>query len=185
MKFVSITSDEVKEALLEGNRISVRKQSYSDVRYAVDNPSDVEECFKFDSDCEKMFFGYITIRKEDKYVFLLMQTMYSSDTEKCLDNLIDLMTVLGVESKQKSLKIKTLESELESVSSELDFIDEADKLNDELTEDNVSVKLTANNVSIVNNQVKLSSQNVSTVNNQVKLSSQKSYIAIDSFDMFT
>lgn len=171
MKFVSITSDEVKEALLEGNRISVRKQTYSDVRYAVDNPSDVEEYFKFDSDCEKMFFGYITICKQDKYVFLLMQTMYSSDTEKCLDNLIDLMTALGVETKQKSLKIKDLESEIESVSAEIDFIDEVDKFNDELTEDDVNVKPTVNIVS--------------TVNNQVKLPSQKSYIAIDNFDMFT
>lgn len=164
MKFVSITSDEVKEALLEGNRISVRKQSYSDVRYAVDNPSDVDEFFKFDSDYEQMFFGYITIHKEDKYVFLLMQNMCASDTEKCLDSLIDLMTTLGVESKQKTLKIKDLETEIESVSAEIDFIDEVDKFNDEITEDDIN--------------------NVSTVSNQVKLPSQKSYITIDSFDIF-
>jgi hypothetical protein len=165
MKFVSITSDEVKEAILEGNRISIQMHTYNEVRYAVDNPSAVEECFKFDNSCEKMFFGYITICKEDKYVFLLMQNIYSADTEKCLDNLIDLMTALGVESKQKSLKIKDLESEIESVSAEIDFIDEVDKFNDELNEDDISI--------------------VSTVNNQVKLPSQRSYITIDNFDMFT
>ena len=156
MKFVSITSDEVKEAILEGNRISVKKQTYDEVRDAVDNPSDVDEFFTYDNDFEKMFFGYITICKEDKYVFLLMQTSFSSDTEKCLDNLIDLMTTLGVESKQKSSKIKTLESELESVSAEIDFIDEVD------------------------NNSKL----VAPISCQVKLPSQKSYITIDNFDMF-
>ena len=164
MKFVSITSDELKEAILEGNRISVKKQSYDEVRYAVDNPSDVDEFFTYDNDFEKMFFGYITICKEDKYVFLLMQTSFSSDTEKCLDNLIGLMTTLGVESKQKSLKIKDLESEIESVSAEIDFIDEVDKFNDEITDDDIN--------------------NVSSVSNQVKLPNQKSYITIDNFDMF-
>ena len=166
MKFVSITSDEVKEALLEGNRISVKKQTYDEVRDAVDNPSDVDKFFTYDNDFEKMFFGYITIRKEDKYVFLLMQTSFSSDIEKCLDNLIDLMTTLGVESKQKSSKIKDLETEIESVSAEIDFIDEVDKFNDSLDE--------------VDNNSKL----VAPISCQVKLSSQKSYITIDNFDMF-
>ena len=49
MKFVSITSDEVKEAILEGNRISIQIHTYNEVRYAVDNPSVVEECFKYDN----------------------------------------------------------------------------------------------------------------------------------------
>jgi hypothetical protein len=168
MKFVSITSDELKEAILEGNRISIQKQSYDEVRYAVDNPSDVEEYFRYDNDSEKMFFGYVTKGKKNKYVFLLMQNMYSSDTEKCLDSLVNLISSLIVEIKLKSSKIKTLESELESVSAELDLIDEVDKLNDEIndaiTEDDIN--------------------NVSTVSNQVKLPSQKSYITIDNFDMF-
>jgi hypothetical protein len=168
MKFVSITSDELKEAILEGNRISIQKQTYDEVRYAVDNPSDVEEYFRYDNDSEKMFFGYVTKGKKNKYVFLLMQNMYSSDTEKCLDSLVNLISSLIVEIKLKSSKIKTLESELESVSAELDLIDEVDKLNDEIndaiTEDDIN--------------------NVSTVSNQVKLPSQKSYITIDNFDMF-
>lgn len=162
MKFVSITSDEVKEAILEGNRISVKKQTYSEVRYVVDNPSDVDEYFKHDNDCEQMFFGYITCRN-DKYVFLLMQNMYSSDTEKCLDSLIDIMTGLAVGSKQKSLRIKDLETEIEKLETEQD-LDEIDKFNDSLVESDDNIK--------------------STVNNQVKLPSQKSYITIDNFDMF-
>lgn len=165
MKFVSITSNELKEALLEGNRISVQKQSYDEVRYDVDNPDDVEEFFKYDVESEKMFFGYISNSKKDKYVFLLMQhNMYSSDTEKCLDNFIKLITSLVNEVKQKSSKIKTLESEIENFETEKD-LDEIDKFNDELTEDNVNT--------------------ISTVSNQVKLPSQKSYITVDSFDMFT
>lgn len=168
MKFVSITSDEVKEAILEGNRISIQIHTYNEVRYAVDNPSDVEECFKYDNACEKMFFGYINKGKKNKYVFLLIQNVYSSDTEKCLDSLVNLISSLIVEIKLKSSKIKILESELESVSAELDLIDEVDKLNDEINDE-----ITEDDIN-----------NVSTISNQVKLPSQKSYIIIDSFDIF-
>lgn len=168
MKFVSITSDEVKEAILEGNRISIQRQSYNEVRYAVDNPSDVKEFFKFDSDSEKMYFGYINKGKKNKYVFLLMQYVYSSNTESCLDSLISLITNLTIEIQQKDLKNKTLESELESVSAELDLMDEVDKLNDEINDE-----ITEDDIN-----------NVSSVSNQVKLPSQKSYITIDNFDMF-
>jgi hypothetical protein len=89
--------------------------------------------------------------------------MYSSDTEKCLNILIDTMTVLAVGSKQKSLRIKDLETEIEKLETEQD-LDEIDKFNDSLVESDDNIK--------------------STVNNQVKLPSQKSYITIDNFDMF-
>ena len=168
MKFVSITSDEVKEALLEGNCISVQKQSYSAVRYDVDNPSDVDEHFKYDNEREKMFFGYVTNGEKNKYVFLLMQTTYSSDTEKCLDSLINLITSLTVDIKQKSSKIKDLESVLEDCYATEQVLVEVDKFNDSLDESESNIKST-----------------IKTINNQVKLPSQKSYITIDSFDMFT
>lgn len=164
MKFVSITSDEVKEALLEGNRISIQIHTYNEVRYAVDNPSDVEDCFKYDNECEKMFFGYINKGKKNKYVFLLMQYIYSSNTEICLDQVIKLITSLTVEIKQKSSKIKDLEELVENYVTE-QTLDEVDKFTEELSEDDISIK--------------------PTVSNQVKLPSQKSYITIDSFDMFT
>lgn len=161
MKFVSITSDELKEAILESNRISIQKQSYDEVRYAVDNPSDVEEYFKYNDDSEKMFFGYVTKGKKNKYVFLLMQHLYSEDIEKCVYNLIGLITALTTENKQKVQKIKDLEAELENIVTE-QTLDEIDELTEELSED---IK--------------------PTVNTQVKLPSQKSYITIDNFDMFT
>lgn len=164
MKFVSITSDEVKEALLEGNRISIQIHTYNEVRYAVDNPSDVDEHFRYDNDCEKMFFGYINKGKKNKYVFLIMQYIYSSNTEICLDQLVRLITSLTTDIKQKSLKIKDLESTIENYVTE-QALDEVDKFNEELSEDDISIK--------------------PTVSNQVKLPSQKSYITIDSFDMFT
>lgn len=167
MKFVSINSNELKEALLEGNRISIEKQSYEGVRYAVDNPSDVDEFFKYDVETEKMFFGYISKDKKNKYVFLLMQhNMYSSDTEKCLDGFINLITSLVNEVKQKSSKIKTLESEIEKFETEKD-LDEIDNFIDSLDE--------------VDNNSKL----VAPISCQVKLPSQKSYITVDTFNMFT
>lgn len=164
MKFVSITSDEVKEALLEGNRISIQIHTYNEVRYAVDNPSDVDDCFKYDNACEKMFFGYINKGKKNKYVFLLMQYIYSANTEICLDQVVKLITSLTSEIKQKSSKIKDLEELVENYVTE-QTLDEVDKFNEELSEDDISIK--------------------PTISNQVKLPSQKSYITIDNFDMFT
>ena len=160
MKFVSITSDEVKEALLEGNRISIQIHTYNEVRYAVDNPSEVDECFKYDNECEKMFFGYINKGKKNKYVFLLMQYIYSSNTEICLDQVVKLITSLTSEIKQRNSKLKDLEDLVENYITE-QTLDEVDKFTEELSED---IK--------------------PTVNNQVKLPSQKSYITIDTFDMF-
>lgn len=176
MKFVSITSDEVKEAILEGNRISIQMHTYNEVRYAVDNPSDVEECFKYDNECEKMFFGYINKGKKNKYVFLLMQYIYSSNTEICLDQVIKLITSLTTEIKIKNSTIKELESLVEAYKTEQD-LDEVDKFIDELSEDVKS----EDNINIVSNIISTKS----AVNNQVKLPSQKSYITIDSFDIFT
>lgn len=161
MKFVSITSDEVKEAILEGNRISIQIHTYNEVRYSVDNPSEVDECFKYDNECEKMFFGYINKGKKNKYVFLLMQYIYSSNTEICLDQVIKLITSLTSEIKQRNSKIKDLEDLVENYVTE-QTLDEIDELTEELSED---IK--------------------PTVNTQVKLPSQKSYITIDNFDMFT
>lgn len=173
MKFVSITSDEVKEAILEGNRISIQMHTCNEIRYAVENPSDVDEFFKYDSDCEKMFFGYINKGKKNKYVFLLMQYVYSSNTESCLDSLISLITNLTIEIQQKSLKIKTLESEIENYKTEQD-LDEVDKFIDELSEGK-----NEDNINIVSNI-----KSTTTVNNQVKLPSQKSYITVDNFNIF-
>lgn len=165
MKFVSINSDELKEALLEGNRISIQKRTYREVRYAVDNPSVVEEHFKYDNDNEKMFFGHINNDKNEEYIFLLMQYIYSSNTETCLDNLINLITNLTIEIQQKGLKIKTLESEIESIITEqtLDEIEENEEFDDSLVKfDN----------------------DIETTKNQVKLPSQKSYISVDNFNIF-
>ncbi len=173
MKFVSITSDEVKEAILEGNRISIQMHTYKEIRYAVENQSDVEEFFKYDSDCEKMFFGYINKGKKNKYVFLLMQYVYSSNTESCLDSLIHFITNLTIEIQQKGLKIKTLESEIENYKTEQD-LDEVDKFIDDLSKDK-----NEDNINIVSNI-----KSTTTVNNQVKLPSQKSYITVDNFDIF-
>ena len=163
MKFVHITSDEVKKALLGGNRISIQTHTYNEVRYAVDNPSDVDEHFKYDSDCEKMFFGYINNGKKNKYVFLIMQTTYSSDTEKCLDGLINIISNLSDDIKAKNLRINTLEIELDEQSD----LSEIDDFNDSLDKGDDNGKL------------------VPPISSQVKLPSQKSYITVNNFDMFT
>ena len=113
--------------------------------------------------------------KKNKYVFLLMQYIYSSNTEICLDQVIKLITSLTTEIKIKNSTIKELESLVEAYKTEQD-LDEVDKFIDELSEDVKS----EDNINIVSNIISTKS----AVNNQVKLPSQKSYIKIDNFDIF-
>ena len=68
-----------------------------------------------------MFFGYINKGKKNKYVFLLMQYIYSSNTEICLDQVIKLITSLTTEIKIKNSTIKELESLVEAYKTEQDF----------------------------------------------------------------